>query len=511
LTAVTKVLQASTHAKDYRLHLLALLFLTTLARLALAGMLDLGQDEAYALAVSRPFQWSLFDHPPMAFWTAGLMQAVFGGELSPFLLRLPFVLMFTGSTWAMFALTRRYFGANAGLWAAGLLNCAPFFFASAGSWVVPDGPLTLFLLLAALYLARALEEEAVGGRWRDWLFAGAFAGLALLSKYQAALTLLGALAFMLATVRGRAWLTRPQPYVAAALAVLIFLPVILWNATNGWVSFRFQLGRGGGAASVDSSRIFALLAGEAAYLLPWLLIALLAAAIARRRAPGAGYLIALALPPILLFNLLPLIGPAGLPHWSMAGWLFLFPLLGHQLATASERRRWWPAAFGGISALAMAAFAMAAVLLISPYRVFPGDTGLNRFLVEATDWSGVRAGLETAGLLNRPNTFLAATSWLDGAHIAEALRPSAPVIVFGDDPRGFAFIDNPNRHLGEDAVFVANPDALENIRQFAAAHFNRVDTIGTFTTSKGGFPAFSQTVLLAHHFTTPVTTPYGLK
>ena len=52
--------------------LLVVLIVGTLARLALAGLLDLGQDEAYALSVSRVFQWSFFDHPPMAFWIAGL-------------------------------------------------------------------------------------------------------------------------------------------------------------------------------------------------------------------------------------------------------------------------------------------------------------------------------------------------------------------------------------------------------------------------------------------------------
>jgi 4-amino-4-deoxy-L-arabinose transferase-like glycosyltransferase len=490
--------------------LLILLIVSTLARLALAGLLDLGQDEAYALAVSRSFQWSFFDHPPLAFWTAGLMQAVFGRELPPILLRLPFVLMFTGTTWAMFALTRRYYGARAGLWAAGLLTTAPFFFASAGSWVVPDGPLMLSLLLAAIFLSRALADNSQRGRWADWLAAGLFLGLAFLSKYQAVLVLLGALLALLRPA-DRNWLRRPQPFVAVALALLLFLPVAWWNASNGWVSFAFQLGRGDGSGRFAPQAVADLLAGEALYLLPWLLLALVVGAAVGARAPAGRFFLALALPSLLVFNLLPLSGASGLPHWSMAGWLFLFPPLGALAEHGQGRGRVWPALLGGASVLSITVIAAASVGLVSNWRVFPGNSALNHFLIEATNWTGVREGMAERGLLDRPGTFLAALSWLDGAHIAEALRPAESPVVLGGDPRGFAFVQNANAHLGQDAIFVASADFLAAAKALAAAHFDSVEVIGTFETSKGGMPAYSLTVLLAHHFSKPVSVPYGLK
>jgi len=488
-----------------------LLVVSTLSRLALAALLDLGQDESYALAISRPFQWSFFDHPPTAFWIAGLMQAIFGRELPPVLFRLPFVLMFTVSTWSLFALTRRFYGARAGLWAAGLMTTAPFFFASAGGWVVPDGPLVLALLLAALCLTGALAPASVNeSRWREWLLAGLFLGLAFLSKYQAALAALGALGVLL-TPANRYWLRRPQPYVAALLALVLFIPVIVWNAENNWISFGFQLGRGGGKPHLNLMPFLILLVGQAVYLLPWTLIGLIAVAIGARRWPRSAFLLALGLPAILVFNLLSLTGSAGLPHWSMPGWLFLFPLLGAALAAAAERGRRWPRILGWASALSIAAIAVAAVALLSNWRVYSADAGINHALIEATSWTGLRQGLAEKGLLDRPNTFLAATSWLDGAHMAEALRPAEPPVVFGNDPRGFAFVQNPNAHIGQDAIFVAGPDYAASVKQFAAAAFASVEEIGTFTTNKGGAPAYSHVVLLAHDFRTPVPVPYGLK
>jgi dolichol-phosphate mannosyltransferase len=40
--------------------------------------------------------------------------------------------------------------------------------------------------------------------------------------------------------RSRRWLSRPQPYLAAGAALLIFSPVIFWNYQHEWASFLFQ-------------------------------------------------------------------------------------------------------------------------------------------------------------------------------------------------------------------------------------------------------------------------------
>jgi 4-amino-4-deoxy-L-arabinose transferase-like glycosyltransferase len=486
--------------------LVLLLALTTLGRLLMAGLLDLVSDEAYALGVSRPFQWSFYDHPPLAFWIVGLMQTLFGRELAPVLARLPFVLMFTASTWAMFALTARLYGERAGLWAAGFLNVTPFFFVSAGSWIVPDGPLVLGLLLAALCFVRALADER--HPWAAWIGVGVFAGLALLSKYQAGIVVLGALAVLLLPPN-RHWLRRPQPYAAAVVALALFTPVLWWNASHGWISFEFQFGRGAGPAHFDFAHGLTLFLGEALYLLPWILVTLVAAAIVAR-GTGRRLLLWLGAPLIVLFNVLAFTQPGGLPHWSMPGWLFLFPLLGRVAAEAAARRQRWPAILAGISLVALAGLCISAVLFLSNWRIYAGGALLDGPMVEATSWTGVRDGLASKGLLDRPNTFLGAMNWLEGARLAEALRPENPVAVFGDDPRGFAFLSDVNSRLGQDALVVVDPGSATATSGFLGRYFASVETIGTFETFKGGRPAFSSTVLLAHDFTQPIKIPYGL-
>lgn len=498
---------ASQAASATRRDLVVLLALTTAVRFAFAGLSDLSVDECYALAISRSFQWSFFDHPPLAFWIAFLTQSIFGYDLPAFLLRLPFVMMTTASGWLMFALTARFFGERAGLWAAALFAAAPFFFISAGSWVVPDGPLVLALLAGAYWFARALEEPGQAA-WRNWIVAGVCLGIALLSKYQAVIIAAGA-AIVLATPAYRQWLRQPHPYVAALVALVSCLPVIVWNGQHGWISVAFQFGRTGTEWGFNPTQLLALLLGEAAYLWPWILVALaLAAATLHGRA--AQFFLPLALPLIVLFNLVPLLGRPGLPHWSMPGWLFLFPALGRLAAAARERGNKWPVGLVSVSALATIAIPIGVVLTLSAWRIIPSNSSFGPALAEGASWGGVTEGLTNTGLLDRPNTFLAALNWMDGARVTASLRPKSLPIVLGPDARGFAFVQNANDYLGQDAIFVAAQWDLAAAEAFAASRFASVERIGTYETMKGGMPAFSHTVLLAHNFKMPSKIHYGL-
>ena len=69
----------------------------------------------------------------------------------------------------------------------------------------------------------------------------------MLSKYHAVLLPAGALLHMVFWPQARRCLRKPGPYLAAAIGLILFSPVIAWNATHDWASFLFQ----GGRASVS--------------------------------------------------------------------------------------------------------------------------------------------------------------------------------------------------------------------------------------------------------------------
>ena len=245
------------------------------ARLVFASLLGPGIDESYTLAIARSLSLSYFDHPPLHQWIAHFAALVFGEGLAT---RLPFIVLFAATGWIVYRLTDDLFGVRAATIALFSLNVAPFFFASAGTWVMPDGPLLFGLAIAAWALARLFFDTPPGRAsvWGLWLLAGVGLGVAGLSKYTAALSAAGLLAFVLLAPRQRRWLDRPAPYVAAAVALAMIAPVLVWNAQHGWASFQFQGGRGSPGGGLKPVQVLLMALGEAAYLWPWIFVPLVA-------------------------------------------------------------------------------------------------------------------------------------------------------------------------------------------------------------------------------------------
>src|SRR5262249_42080986 len=73
--------------------------------------------------------------------------------------------------------------------------------------------------------------------------AGLSIGIGLISKYTIAMLVPAAFLFVILDRPSRRWLLRWEPYAALAIALVIFSPVILWNAQHDWASFAFQTSR----------------------------------------------------------------------------------------------------------------------------------------------------------------------------------------------------------------------------------------------------------------------------
>ncbi len=502
-------------------------------RLLLAGLMGLGVDESYAVASARQLSLSYFDHPPLSFWLAHAAAAAFRSE-AHLAVRLPFIALFAVTTWLIYRQTAVAFGERAGWLAALYLNVSLVFGVSTASWVLPDGPLMCALAAASLCLVHAMLDRRVAARlaWRWWIAAGVCSGLALLSKYQAVLFLAGVLLFLLMSRTHRAWLRRPEPYAAAAIALLFFAPVVVWNAQHGWASFAFQLGRGASPPHVALvRRLGALgqnLGGQATWVLPWLWVPLLWAmvqAFRRRASDDRGlYFATLAVVPITLFTAVALGGQPGLPHWPASGYLFLFPLLGAAAARLARRvadgARLPPAtsplapAAGqralrlavGWTAWCVGAFVVILVAAGSaaitgwPARVFPAAFRRGDPTLEAADWRDLRGGLDSLGLLRRPHTFVAATSWIQAGKVAYALGPAVPVLCLSADPRHFGYLHDQREVLGEDAVIVDRLPSRHAVAAMYATNFASVAPAGRVTIRRLGRPLFDVAVYLGHDF-----------
>lgn len=323
-------------APKWVLFLLAVIIIGNVAGLFLVGA---HTDETYYWVWSRRLDLGYYDHPPLVAWMVRLFSEVLGQGLAG--LRAPAVLAWGASAFVVFQLARNCFSHPAAGWLALLvLTSLPIF--QVGFHIVgPDSPLMLFTSLTYYFVSRAISEDST----RYWLYGGSAVGFALLGKYTAVL-LPGVIFFALAAhPANRRLLARPAPWLALVLAVVIFSPVVIWNAQNDWISFAYQWGHG--TATDRGFSIYKLLdylAQQMSAVSPWAFVAM---AIATFR-PGRHLSVASdRLQPLLVTGFwLPLVffGITGSMSTSMHNWpvIAYVPgsvMLGGLLSSLLYRRR----------------------------------------------------------------------------------------------------------------------------------------------------------------------------
>jgi 4-amino-4-deoxy-L-arabinose transferase-like glycosyltransferase len=455
----------------------------------------LGIDEAYTVATARSFALSTYDHPPLAWWLAGGARWLFGTEAA-LAVRLPFMALFALSTWLMFALTRLLFGSRAGLLAALTLNFAPVLAWSSGTFVLPDGPLLAALLAGAYCLARVFFTSGRPALW--WLAAGACGGIACLSKLHGVFLFAGTGLFLLTVPAQRRWLLTPWPYLGALVAVVLFTPVLIWNAQHDWASFAFQGGRAR-LVHLDPLAPLAVLAGHAAFFLPWLWVPLVVsftrALVKGPRDERAWLLACLGAGPIVVFTLVAVLGSKVLYHWSAPGYLFLFGLLGRDLASLqlqhARRARVWLASTA-TSLVVLLGIVVALAKLPWPPVVFPKSWSatlqLGYPLAETVSWRELESALSRRGLLAERKLFIAATRWHEAGRIDLALHGRWPVLCLCHDGRGFGILQRPADHAGETALIIGPKLSKAGIEAGYAACFDSIEELAPVPVHQGGEP-----------------------
>jgi dolichol-phosphate mannosyltransferase len=220
-------------ALSVRLGCVAVVLYLLALRIAYAGALELLPEEAYYWSYAQHLDLSYLDHPPLVAWLISAGTTLFGH--SEWSVRIPAIVCSVIAAGFSAALASRWLGRTAGTAALALFAAAPFGFFS-GVLMTPDAPLVAAWSGALFFLWLALVES----RPRAWWGAGVCFGLGLLAKYTIALLGAGALVFALLDRRARRELLRPEPYLAAVLALALFAPVLLWNHQHEWASFAFQ-------------------------------------------------------------------------------------------------------------------------------------------------------------------------------------------------------------------------------------------------------------------------------
>lgn len=475
---------------------LILVVVTFVLRTVGAWAIGWGTGEAYYLSSARQFHLSYYDQPPVSLWMTWATLYLTGSE-SVLVLRLPFVAIFAISTWLVYAIGKAIHSPLAGFYAALIVNACVLFSLSIGSWMQPDAPMVLFWLATVLVLVQIFFGRGGERPFLYWSLAGLLLGLTFLSKYHAVFIIAGTGLFLLVNRDVRRWLIHPAPYLALLIALLVFSPVLIWNAQNDWVSFGFQGGRALAETGLHWDRLLRMVWGQLLYMVPWLAIpslyvgirALFVGPMGRYPAqakPGAAALFAyIGWPPILFFTLVALWSDTQFHfHWQAPGYLMLFILMG---AWAAERYgRGVMLWLFGSAALTLAIL----TLLVShaatgwARSVFPGDwedpTALQ------LPWTELGDALHREGAFTAEDTFVMGTDWIDCGYIDTQVAGRLPFACIGPDPRNLKFNFSENDHIGWNAYIVVQTRNIDGLMARYGTLFESVEHLETLDVSRNG-------------------------
>lgn len=387
---------------------------------------DLVEDEAHYWLWSRFPDWSYYSKGPGVAWVIWLATRILGD--AEWAVRLPAA--FAGAVGALAAagLARDVCAAawsrraahDSAHWASpsrvALMTAAVFTLVPAlqmtGFLMTIDGPYLACWAVAAWAAWRAFECSSR----RAWIVLGAAFAAGFLFKYTMLLLLPGLLHYAWVRRARLSLAPRAAPWIIAGLliAALGLLPVLIWNAQQGWPTVRHLLGHlgvQGGDVPVSSGPGFfqrwkpwwslELIGQQVGMIGPALIIAVIAAvkswrrfrlstpgAPADPRLPGRAFL-ACAAAPILLFYLAVSLVTEPEGNWPLGAYVTLIPLgawwmadmlavrrdaVSRGLRPPAGSRGWWHAtlAYGLIAApfLHRADLAAAAVNRLNQTQTF---------------------------------------------------------------------------------------------------------------------------------------------
>ena len=456
------------------------LLVATAFRVVYAGSFPLVPDETNYWQWGRHLALGYHDQAPLIGWSIRLATECFGQ--TEWAVRLPSVLAVAVASIYLVLAARRWYGPSAAL-ATALLSQSILLINVGGLLATPDGLQAAGWAGAAYHAARGYEND----RWSDWLLAGAWFGLGILAKFTMVLFLMCAYAYGLWSADHRSRLARLRPYCGVALGLLMFLPVIIWNAANDWNSVRHVAHIGG----VDEQvlirfRFIGDFLGSQAALLSPVVFVLVVLAWSLTHPLSAGrsrwidrYLFFTSFPMVAFFGLLSLHSRV-YGNWPGAGYLTVAVTVAawfgcRDIELPLKRVRWgrklWPWAIA-------TAYLMSAAVLLQAVRPFlPIPVRWDRTATEIRGWDrlGREAGRVRESMPDPQAAFLFGLSYQIASELA-FYTPGQPQTVSINKwgrPNVYDYWWQEADLLGKNAVGVTydGTSHLNRLRQV----FDRVD------------------------------------
>jgi hypothetical protein len=190
------------------------------------------RDELYYWDCANHLAWGYVDHPPFSIAVLAAWKALFGDSL--FSLRVLPALASGALIMLVAAIARRMGASRFGVNLAALITLAvPCYLGITGFYSMNAFEI-LFWAVGYLLVLRLIDAPRTG----TWIALGVCVGLGMLNKISVSAFVVALLLGVLATPQRR-WLCSRGPYLAGAIAALIFVPHVIWQIANGWPTREF--------------------------------------------------------------------------------------------------------------------------------------------------------------------------------------------------------------------------------------------------------------------------------
>jgi len=484
-----------------------LIVATTIIRLLIANLINLGNDEVYYFTYAVLPDWNHFDHPPLV----GIFIRIFTFNLhcnSEVFVRMPGIVAAALNTWLIARCGSLIKNRNTGLIAAVLYNTSVYTSILSGIFILPDSVQLTFWLAALHTMLRCIKATGLSDIRRYLLLTGLFIGLATMGKVHGVFLWFGFLGFIIFDHRGL--LKTPYLYVSLAITALLISPILFWNIGNDFITWRFHSERVTVAgAGIDLKSFFRTTIGQVLYANPFqvVLFVLMGKALVLRKifadVASAVLLLWCSLPIIICTVLVSLFRDT-LPHWSGPGFIGLMLLAaawaeGFLSPTVHNLPR---KLLAGSIGLILFVFTAGPILI----RCYPGTmsskpfprTGTGDATLDITGWEQLLPAFEklrndeiASGKMAR-DAPMVVHKWFPGSHVYYHVAYPLGMRTVGigklEDLHQFAWLNQLNGQLpaGSDAWYITPSNNFTDPAEQFAGQFDQFEKAGTIMQRRNG-------------------------
>lgn len=211
------------------------------------------RDTLEGIAWGRLWAWGYDKHPPLAAWLSAAATDIFGTIGWPVYLtsQLCVVLCFIG----IWLLAKQIL--NPSQWLSAVLLLEGITYYNVTSFTLnPNIVMLPTWAMLSLTFYNAVKKSSN----LQWIYAGIWAGLAFLAKYESGLLFLVLLIVILVTKEGRSQLLRPGFYIGLFTASLIAMPNLIWQWRHDFISLNYIFENAGltGTITYEPDELFGI-------------------------------------------------------------------------------------------------------------------------------------------------------------------------------------------------------------------------------------------------------------